>query len=325
MTGSRYRSSPVRRTTGRVGRYSLGLLDIQTGDESGARSTNFSVVRLKRDLLSASNVGLLLTGRSVGQSGAGTNGVYGIDGTLRLLRQSERQYVLGPVAAPTVDREEDTSFRGQIDYPGDRYGVQLEHLVVGDNFNPEVGFVRRDDIRRSFGQFRFSPRPKSIRVGPQVLRDSARWPTSRTARAASRRASRYGEFAIEFQNSDRAQRQRHRYLRISAAPVCDRARHHAAGRRLSLRQRARPDESGTAKEVSGNFAIDRGTFYSGHKTAISVSRGRMNAGSAAVASSPRICSTWVDLAEGSFTSQLIGSRVTYTMTPLMFTSALLQH
>ena len=33
----------------------------------------------------------------------------------------------------------------------------------------------------------------------------------------------------------------------------------------------------------------------------------------------------VDLAEGSFTSHLIGSRVTYTMTPMMFTSALLQY
>ena len=36
----------------------------------------------------------------------------------------------------------------------------VQHLAIGDHFNPEVGFVRRDDMRRSFGQFRFSPRPK---------------------------------------------------------------------------------------------------------------------------------------------------------------------
>src|SRR4029079_9430224 len=69
------------RTTGRVGRYSLGLVDMQTADERGVRSTNFSVVRLKRDLFRRSNIGVLLTGRSVGQSGSGTNGVYGVDGT----------------------------------------------------------------------------------------------------------------------------------------------------------------------------------------------------------------------------------------------------
>ena len=33
----------------------------------------------------------------------------------------------------------------------------------------------------------------------------------------------------------------------------------------------------------------------------------------------------VDLTEGSFTNQLIGSRVTYTMTPLMFVSAFIQY
>jgi hypothetical protein len=33
----------------------------------------------------------------------------------------------------------------------------------------------------------------------------------------------------------------------------------------------------------------------------------------------------VDLKEGSFSNQLIGSRVTFSMTPLMFTSALLQY
>ena len=76
--------------------------------------------------------------------------------------------------------------------------------------------------------------------------------------------------------------------------------------------------------MSGNFAIDRGTFYSGHKTAISVSRGRMNAGSR-LSLEPAYSLNVVDLAEGSFTSHLIGSRVTYTMTPMMFTSALLQY
>ena len=54
------------------------------------------------------------------------------------------------------------SYRAQLDYAGDRYGVQLEQLVVGDHFNPEVGFLRRDDFERSFGSFRFSPRPRSI-------------------------------------------------------------------------------------------------------------------------------------------------------------------
>src|SRR5215510_11341771 len=43
------------RATGRVGRYSLGLLDIQSDRDAGVRSTNFSVVRVKRDLFRRSS------------------------------------------------------------------------------------------------------------------------------------------------------------------------------------------------------------------------------------------------------------------------------
>ena len=34
---------------------------------------------------------------------------------------------------------------------------------------------------------------------------------------------------------------------------------------------------------------------------------------------------WIDLSAGSFTTHLVGSRVTYTVTPKMFASALLQY
>ena len=41
------------RLTGRAGKYTLGFLNIQTNDESvsGAQSTNFTVARLRRDVL----------------------------------------------------------------------------------------------------------------------------------------------------------------------------------------------------------------------------------------------------------------------------------
>ena len=46
------------RLTGRVGPYTVGALNIQTDDvpDVGARSTNFSVVRVRRDILSESAV-----------------------------------------------------------------------------------------------------------------------------------------------------------------------------------------------------------------------------------------------------------------------------
>jgi hypothetical protein len=310
------------RTTGRVGRYSLGLIDIQTGKDSGVRSTNFSVVRLKRDLLQRSSVGLLFTGRSVGQSGIGSNGVYGIDGTFGFFDNLNVNTYWARSRTGGLPGK-DTSYRGQIDYPGDRYGVQLEHLVIGDNFNPEVGFVRRDDIRRSFGQFRFSPRPKSIRsVRKFSWSGSMEYITNGAGHLETRESN--GEFAIEFQNSDR--------LSVNVSDTYEfLPRLFAIAPGITLPVGGYRFDNvhvqmnlGQRRKLSGNVAVDRGTFYGGHKTSISLSRGRMNAGSR-LSVEPAYLLNVVDLAEGSFTNQLIGSRVTYTMTPLMFTSALLQY
>lgn len=42
---------------------------------------------------------------------------------------------------------DDVSYRAQLDSAGDRYGVLLERLAIGDEFNPDIGYVRRRDIR----------------------------------------------------------------------------------------------------------------------------------------------------------------------------------
>jgi hypothetical protein len=132
-----------------------------------------------------------------------------------------------------------------------------------------------------------------------------------------------GEFAIEFESSDRlgvVLTDTYEFLPRPfaiapgiALPIG--AYHYDNGRvQLNLGQR---------RKVSGQFSIDQGTFYSGTKTTLGVSSGRVNAG-ARLSVEPSYLLNVVDLAEGSFTSQLVGSRVTYTLTTQMFTSGLLQ-
>ena len=61
---------------------------------------------------------------------------------------------------PTASTATTDSYQGRFDYGADRYGAQLEYLKVGDNFNPEVGFVRRDDFDRIFGAAALQPAPE---------------------------------------------------------------------------------------------------------------------------------------------------------------------
>ncbi len=81
---------------------------------------------------------------------------------------------------------------------------------------------------------------------------------------------------------------------------------------------------GGQHRLAANFLVEHGPFYSGHKTSFSASRGRMNVTSQ-LSFEPRYTVDIVDLREGSFTNNLFGMRGTYTMTPLMFVSALVQY
>ena len=319
------RAVPIRaggRVTGRAGRYSIGLLNIQTGDRPGTDSgaTNFSVVRLKRDILRRSSVGLMFTGRTA--HGEGANSVMGIDGTFGFFNDLAINTYWARTRTDGVSGDE-TSYRAQLDYTGDRYGLQIERLVVGDQFNPAVGFLRRTDVWRNFSQVRFSPRPQSF---PSVRRFSWIGSIAYLENAAGRVEAReqVAEFAIEFQNNDRvsfAYTGTYEFLprpfEISEGVELPADGYNFDSVRLGW-------DLGPQRVASANMTAEHGSFYNGTWTALSASRGRVTL-APQLAVEPTYTVNWVDLVQGSFTSHLAGVRVTYTMTPYMFVSSLLQY
>ena len=71
------------RVTGRVGRYSMGAVTMQTHADAAAHvpATNFSVLRVKRDVLRRSSLGAIGTYRSGTTLGTEASETYGVDGT----------------------------------------------------------------------------------------------------------------------------------------------------------------------------------------------------------------------------------------------------
>ena len=312
------------RVSGRLGRYTLGVLNIQTTDEakSGARATNFSALRIKRDVLRRSSLGLILTERSVGRSGIGSNAAYGLDASFGFFDNLSINTYWARTDTTGV-RNDNTSYRGEINYNGDRYGLMLDHLVVGDHFNPEVGFLRRDDIQRNFANLRFSPRPRSIKsVRKFSWTGSAQYIENGAGRLETRNLS--GDFSTEFQTSDRvsvAYTNTYEFVPqpslIASVVTIPEGGYKYANVRVGV---------GFAQQrrISANFDVDHGTFYGGNRTAFSISRGRLNV-ARQLSLEPTYTVNWLDLPQGSFTTQLTGSRVTYTVTPLMFISSLVQY
>jgi hypothetical protein len=311
------------RLTGRMGRYNVGVVTMRTGEnDTSAPPTTFSVLRLRRDLLRRSSVGLLVTGRSAALNGPGTNAAYGVDGAFAFFDNLTFNTYWARTSTEGVNGD-DSSYRAQMDYAGDRYGVQVERLVIGDNFNPEMGFLRRDDMKRNFGLFRFSPRPRASRLVRRYFwSGSIDYITDGADRLETRDLN--GEFAVEFQSSDRfalIYNDTYEFL-PRPFPIGPGVTLPVGGYSFSNLRAAM--NFGQHRTLSANISADRGTFYGGERTAVNVSRGRVNIG-AQFSLEPTYSVNWVDLPQGSFTTHLTGSRVTYTMTPLMFVSALLQY
>ena len=132
--------------------------------------------------------------------GLGSSETYGLDGTFGFYDNLSINTYWATTRTPGLERD-NISYRTQLEYGGDRYGVELERLVVGTDFNPDVGFLRRDDFERSRGLFRFSPRPRSIAAIRKLSWTGAfDYVTDRAGVLESREA--VGQFGIEFENSD---------------------------------------------------------------------------------------------------------------------------
>ena len=311
------------RLTGRIGPYSIGALDIGTRDSSTgeAAATNFSVVRLKRDVLRRSTVGILGTLRSPSVDGIGNNVVGGVDASLAFFQDLaiNAYYAKSSTNGRAGDA---TSYRAQLDYQADRYGVQVEHLLVGDGFRPEIGFLRREAFRRNFVEARFSPRPARVPAIRKLIYQGSLDYITGTGGALETRAATL-TFQSEMQNGDlwtvdhvRSFESLDEDFAIATDVTIPPGAYTFQDVGLSYRL-------GPQRPLTGTISVRRGSFFDGHRSEAGLS-GRWGI-SPRLSIEPRISGSWVDLPSGRFTAALLGGRANVTFGPRMQLSTLAQY
>ena len=319
--------APIRaggRITGRAGRYTLGLLNIQTGEELDvdALATNFSVVRIRRDILRRSDIGIIGTHRSINLDGDGSNQAFGADANFSFFQNLNINAYYARTQSPGRVGDQ-ASYRGRMQNNGDRYGFTYEHLVVGEDFNPEVGFLRRRNFRRNFGQVRFTPRPRSIRsIRKFTYQAQINYITNATDGTLETRELQ-GLFQIEFESSDRLFLNATDTYEFLPEPfeISDGVVLPEGG--YDFREVQVFFNIGRQRRINGFLSAGTGSFFSGNRTNVGY-RGRVEVNSQ-LSIEPSISLNFVDLPEGRFTTRLLRTRVTYTLSPRSFLGALLQY
>jgi hypothetical protein len=296
------------RVTGKAGPFEIGALGITTGDKpsAGAVTTTFSALRLRRNILRRSSVGMIATGRWPAISGLGDNSTAGVDADFRFFDNVQSNLYWARTSSPGL-RGDDASYRGRFNYTGDRYGFLFDHAVVDANFNPEVGFVRRTDFAVTAMNARFSPRLRRGRTIRQLTwQGNLEYITDAAGEVLEDRAQS-GEFGIEFNSSDQVNIVVGRnYERLPADFLISPGVVVPAGgytyNNLNLSYTLAQQ-----RKVSGTLSASRGSFYGGTRTSASYS-GRI-ALSANVGIEPNLALNWVRLPYGDFTARLIGMRI----------------
>jgi hypothetical protein len=214
------------------------------------------------------------------------------------------------------------SYRGRVDYTDDRYGAAAEHMLIGRDFSPELGYVRRADVRRSFGQLRFSPRPaKSPLIRKLTWQTSIDYVTDASATTLqSREVS--GLFRADFQSSDQASVEHTREFELlpAAFTIAPGVVVPAGGYTYDT---TRVSYSlGQQRTVSGRLSVSAGTLYDGSNRNLSYS-GRWGV-VPQLSVEPGVALNWVHLPAGSFTARLVSSRITVTPSARMVISSLVQ-
>ena len=320
------------RVTGKVGSFDVAALNIQTEELSsvGAESTNFTVLRMRRDILRRSSIGILFENRSQSTFGSGSNQAYGVDASfsffedLNLLGYYARTETHGLPASLGM-QPVDESYRARVNYDGDLWHARIDHLFVGEDFNPELGFVPRDGgFRQTFVAGRYSPRPASIDWIRQVTFEGRLNYLENHPGSFVETWEGQGNFQIELENSDSFSADyTETYENLPTDfPI-------VPGVTIPIgRYRFRDVQAryqfGSQRPYSGSLSVQRGSFFEGVRTSVEFQRARIEI-LPQLSVEPSVSFNWADLPQGNFTQHVASTRINYSFSPRLFLSGLVQY
>lgn len=309
------------RLSGRIGKYSLGLLSMQTKDTRDHPGNNFVVARLRRNILTNSDFGALFVSRRA-SAGKDFNRTFGVDGNFRFWQNLTVNSYLAKTQTDGL-RGHNRAEKISTEWRDNRLRFQLMYSGVGENFHPEVGFTQRRGVRylRNRTDVRLRPRGNSI-----IREFSPHFQIEHHLDTENRTVSKHNHYAplqLYFHNSgtielsynadfDRLQRPFPVRSNITIPP---------GGYQFAQWQLEASSDS--SRKLSGNLDLRKGGYYSGNLTAISVGGTfRPHYRFSVQGSYSR---NRVTLQEGAFTTHLIRSRIHYAFSTRMFLDALLQY
>ncbi len=166
--------------TGKIGPYGIGILNVLTNkfmdDEFQIGEpaidepyTNYSVMRVNRDILEGSTIGGIFINK---QDADAYNRTAGLDFSYRPTREINVQGLWSRTFETDITGNSNAFFIGG-DWRTNLFRLNGSYTDIGEDFNPEVGYIQRNDVRRFRGDASYTPWPnkfgiREIQIGPEI-------------------------------------------------------------------------------------------------------------------------------------------------------------
>ena len=309
--------------TGKMGPYGVGLLNVSADefhtdpadtdedDMVDLSRTNYSVLRVTRDLFSGSSIGAIAINK---QDTDTYNRAGGLDFAYRPNDSIDVRGLWARTYEKDVSDENDAMYFGGT-WRNSLLRFNGAYTFIGEDFNPEVGFVRRQGSRRIRGQIRFTPWPRKFGVRRNFMGPDVDYILNQDDELETREFSLTNWIQLEQGNWINLEIRRTSEFLDEDFEIRDDVIIPVGDYDLtSIRTMIDADEG---RKISGGFGANYGTFFNGTRRGFDIRANFKPSGR--LAFETRYQFNRVDLPnETPFNVNVFGSRIVYSFTTTLY-------
>ena len=163
------------RLTGQVGGLVVGGMWMRTEEFEGTPGSDYGVVRVRKNILSGSDIGGIFMVRDAVNDPTSYNRVYGADTYIRFPGQIDWSSYYVVSESPLYDSG-GYAWRTSLNREGNFHHIKFGLMELGEGFQDDLGFYRRTDVRKYFIDWGVRPRPESFRsIGVREIHPHITW------------------------------------------------------------------------------------------------------------------------------------------------------
>jgi hypothetical protein len=319
------------RLTGRAGGFSLGALNIQQrrDEVTNTPSTNFTALRLRRDILAQSDIGVMLLNKD--ENGPHFNRVVGADANFRFFQRLDLNFAgaktVSPETSPVAQEGDDWYSKSSFSYRDNSLEVRGGYQTIGNRFNNEMGFVPRRGVNNGELHVGARFRPQWAWTKGWLRETYPHWQVENFARRGGGLESRYMDWhwPVTFHNSTFIEVGVNPNTEVinSAFTINSRRGIRILPGRYDFNEYFVLANSNAAAPVSFNTRYSIGDFYNGYRRGYTI--GTTVRANEHFNVSGNVQFNDIDLPQGAFTTTLITGRINYFFNTKVFLNTLLQY